>query len=364
MKTRKIFTILIICIIILVIAVVDVLYFLPKFLTDKKNSVQSPNPVQQEPSQIPSDQPDSTLEENQNAEESSENTVMGIIDLSGGQPQFMPRQQTSLEAKLAQFLPDEEKKYPVTGSSDIQNIDISRCEKITVNNINYNLTLTAFTGKFLSTTNTSYLLEVQIPSLKVFKWYAFDVDLKLISSYNLKQKNIDLPGKILEVKDFDSDGIDEVLLESTKNMNNKTKHLEGYTSTKYLFKMLNNQVNILWKEDGGDSSGNKGRGSSVEQITYAQTNPPPADQPDLVQLKKVFTSNVTFVEVDNKTFDLINRVTYEEIRDFGSIVSTPVKTTEFYRYKWDIPSQEYTYFEKLTRNGHVGLDEVGLTQKK
>lgn len=364
MKNGKFPKILIIIALVTVLVIIDISYLLPKFLLNKNTPASPSNPVQQESSQTPSGQPDSTAEENQNPEESSEYTDTGIIDLSWGQPQFTPRQQTSLEAKLAQLLPDQEKKYPVIGSTDIQNVDISQCEKIIVNDISYNLNLTAVTGKFQSTASTSYLLQVQIPSLKVFKWYAFDVDLKLISSCNLKEKNIDLPGKILEVKDFDNDGIDEVLLESTKNINDKTKHLEGFSSTKYLFKMLNNQVNIIWEETGGDSSGNKGRGSSVKQITYGQTNPPPVDQPDLVSLKEVFTSNLTFIGIEKNTPELINRVTYEEIRDLGSVVSSPVKTTEFYRYKWDIQSQQYTYFEKLTRNGHVSLDEVGLTQKK
>ena len=306
------------------------------------------------------------IEDNQNGNSLSDEKLTIVTQ---GQLQLAQRNLSSLESTLASRIPVNDKLVRFVSGNASQEVDISQFEKAMVDNTTYDFNFLAKKGKFLDTTNTSYLLQLQIPAqgriTSTFKWFLFDTNLQLVYKLNLKVKGLDLPGKLVEIKDYDNDNKDEILLETTKYLNP-----DNYSSPRYLFKALNEkQLVLVWSEETLNNDRDTGKCSSVTKIAFDQGNPPPPNNPELLGIKKIYTSALSpglpkeygnSTNYNNSSPNNIpvisNQVTYEEIREYPDRQENYQKVLDIYIYTWDASKMEFVYTKKESRNLDVNLN--------
>ncbi|MGE5472720.1 MAG: hypothetical protein ACM3UU_00675 [Ignavibacteriales bacterium] len=306
---------------------------------------------------------------NDNTDANSTEEKLTVI--TQGQLQLLQRKASTLEATLASRIPINDKLIRFVSGDTAQEVDTSLFEKVMIGNTTYEFKLAAYKGTFLDSATTSYLLQLQIPAQgemkSTFKWFLFDTNLQLVCKLNLKDKGLDLPGKIFDPKDYDNDGRSEILLETTKYLNP-----DNFSSPRYLFKVLNErQLVLVWREESVNNDRDTGKCSSVTKITYDQNNPPPPNNPELISIKKVYAStlsagfeeekttpnyNYSALNANNNIPVISNKVTYEEILEYPDRQEICNKVLDTYVYTWDLNKMEFVYTKKESKNLDVNID--------
>lgn len=304
-------------------------------------------------------------DENEDANSTGEKLTI----VTQGQLQMLQRDATTLEATLASRMPINDKLIRFVSGEAAQEVDISQFEKASLGSTSYDFKLSAQKGSFIDSGSTSYLLQLQIPAhgemKSTFKWFLFDTNLQLVCRLNLKDKGLDLPGEIIDTKDYDNDQRDEILLETTKYLNP-----DNYSTPRYLFKVLNEkQLVLVWREESVNNDRDTGKGSSVTKITFDQSNPPPPNNPELISIKKMYKSSLS---PGNSTEDneakhnsptqasnipvISNNVIYEEIWEYPDRQEVRNKTLDIYVYAWDLGKMEFVYTKKESKNLDVNIN--------
>lgn len=365
-KTKKIF------IIFIVLFFISEGIFLAYYFTYNKSGTKDPAALNNNAGTVkPPSKPVSTENQNDSNEDidSDSSPEEKLTVINKGKLQLVQRNPSDLEATLASRIPLNDKIVRFISDNSYQDIDVSQTEKVSVDNTSYEFNILAKKGKFIDSANTSYLLQLQIPARgnvkSVFKWFLFDTNLQLMCKLNLKEKGLDLPGKIIETIDYDSDARDEILVETTKYLNP-----ENYSSPRYLFKVLNEkQIRLVWREESVNNDRDNGKCSSSTKIVYDQSNPPPPNDPELMSTKKTYTSKLTpglpqdanstnqgYSNQSNVIPVISNSVVYEEIREYPDRQQTFQKILDVYVYTWNIDKLEFVYTKKESRNLDVNLD--------
>ncbi|MGE5329022.1 MAG: hypothetical protein ACM3KR_05925 [Deltaproteobacteria bacterium] len=358
-KTKKII-IIVLAIFIILQAAYFIFYFsYNKHETGKTVSQNTPSVPQ------PAANPDNQVQTQNNSGDSSLPDDK-ITVITKGQLQMTQRNLSSLESTLASRIPLNDRVLKFVSGTDFEEIDASRIEKVMVDNLTYEFKLSAQKGNFIEPTSTSYLLQLQIPAQgnikSTFKWFLFDTNLQLVNKLNLKQKGIDLPCKFADIKDYDNDGKQEILIETTKYLNP-----DNYSSPRYLFKATNEkQLILIWREEAIYGDRDTGKCSSVTRTAFDQGNPPPPNNPELLSIKKIYTSALSSAvssdpnngnPYQNNTIPMIaNNVTYQEIREYPDRQEIYQKVLDVYTYTWDVDKNEFVYTKKESRNLDVNLD--------
>jgi len=360
-KTKKI-----IVIILAIFFVLQIAFFI-LFLLNSNPKTSKPvvkNPVTPT-NQLPVTPPVTPvpIEDNQEGSSTSEEKLTIITQ---GQLKLVSRNILALESTLASRIPENDKIVRFISGGISRDVDTSQFEKAMVDNTTYEFKYSALKGKFIDPTNTSYLLQLQIPAQggnkSTFKWFLFDTNLQLIYKLNLKEKGLDLPSKIVEAKDYDNDAKDEILLEKTRYLNP-----DNFSSPRYLFKAVNDkQLALVWREETTRGDVDSGRCSSVTKIVFDQSNPPPPNNPELISIKKIYTSQLSAGSFSNTNYNnlyqytniptILNNVTYEEIREYPDRQETYQKILDIYYYTWDANKSEFVYTKKESRNLDVNLN--------
>lgn len=341
--------------IVLAIIAIDVLLFInaskPNLLSDLiRNQKQQPKSTvstddtnnQQNTPENSTDQDPSEYTDNPDGEWVSQ--AVTEIDLNGIEPVLSQRDSSSLESKLAGLLPDTEKKIPVKGSVSLDSIDISLVEKLTAGSNMHIVKLEAFRGNFVETNKTSYILQLQVPSMGLFKWYFFDDTLQFVSQYQLKNSVSGFSYKPLEIKDIDNNGIHEIQIQSSR----KYTDFKSYEGTNYIFKIVDNQIKCVWQDEA----------DSLKIEVYDQNNPPPPDKPNLNQVQYSRTSKITFGGDEYRSAAILNTITIETIRDFTDRTTQDPMAFERHYFDWDPQEMKYVNCLNTTQTSGVHSDPI------